>query len=308
MKEDKIITVIGSANYDIILKQERLPQIGETYIVDHIEFSSGGKGVNQATQCSKLGVDTYFAGTIGNDAYGEHIYNSLKKHNVNLDYLERVENTTGLGIVNALKDGSVYANIFAGANGEITIDRLNKMKPLLEKSAIVIFQLEIPIEVVEAGILLAKECKCFVILNGAPANTISEEVLRKVDCFVVNEPEASFYANQHIFDKESARLHVSLFDSLFDRLLIITLGENGSILYDKKNIVHIPAQKVKAIDTTGAGDSFIGAFAYKLLDDSDYIEAAKFAAQVSAITVTKIGTQESMPSKDEIYTILDINH
>ncbi|PKM95241.1 MAG: ribokinase [Firmicutes bacterium HGW-Firmicutes-1] len=300
MKEEKIITVIGSANYDMILKQERLPQIGETYCVDNIAFSSGGKGVNQATQCSKLGVKTYFVGTIGNDFFGEHISNSLKEYKVNLDYLEKVRGTTGLGIVNALHDGSVYANIVSGANGEITIDRLNVIKPLLEKSSIVIFQLEIPVEVVEAGIRLAKECDCVVILNGAPANLMSEKVLRKVDYFVVNEPEASFYAKQPIFDEESARIHAHLFDDIFDHLLIITLGAKGSILYDKENIVHIPAKKVHAIDTTGAGDSFIGAFAYKILKDSNYIEAAKFATQVSSITVTKIGTQESMPSIDEI--------
>ena len=304
MKEKKAV-IIGSLNYDIILKQKRLPKIGETFVADSITMCGGGKGANQAVQLSKLGGKAFMAGCVGNDKFGEELLSNLQKHNVNTDNVKLSEkNNTGMGIVNVFDDGKLIATITRGANYDITNSDIDKIKNEIISAQIIILQMEIPIEVIEYVINLASKHDVYIILNAAPACEIKEEVLSKVNCLVVNETEASFYLNKEINDvKSSIENCEELYGKIKD-LLIITLGENGSLLYDGKEKLHIKARKAEVTETTGAGDSFIGAFAYKLLNDSSYKEAAEFASLVSSITVTKIGAQDSMPAYEEVMEFL----
>ena len=304
MKEKKAV-IIGSLNYDIILKQKRLPKIGETFVADSITMCGGGKGANQAVQLSKLGGKAFMAGCVGNDKFGEELLSNLQKHNVNTDNVKLSEkNNTGMGIVNVFDDGKLIATITRGANYDITNSDIDKIKNEIISAQIIILQMEIPIEVIEYVINLASKHDVYIILNAAPACKIKEEVLSKVNCLVVNETEASFYLNKEINDvKSSIENCEELYGKIKD-LLIITLGENGSLLYDGKEKLHIKARKAEVTETTGAGDSFIGAFAYKLLNDSSYQEAAEFASLVSSITVTKIGAQDSMPTYEEVKKFL----
>ena len=304
MKEKKAV-IIGSLNYDIILKQKRLPKIGETFVADSITMCGGGKGANQAVQLSKLGGKAFMAGCVGNDKFGEELLSNLQKHNVNTDNVKLSEkNNTGMGIVNVFDDGKLIATITRGANYDITNSDIDKIKNEIISAQIIILQMEIPIEVIEYVINLASKHDVYIILNAAPACEIKEEVLSKVNCLVVNETEASFYLNKEINDvKSSIENCEELYGKIKD-LLIITLGENGSLLYDGKEKLHIKARKAEVTETTGAGDSFIGAFAYKVLNDFSYKEAAEFASLVSSITVTKIGAQDSMPTYEEVKKFL----
>ena len=304
MKEKKAV-IIGSLNYDIILKQKRLPKIGETFVADSITMCGGGKGANQAVQLSKLGGKAFMAGCVGNDKFGEELLSNLQKHNVNTDNVKLSEkNNTGMGIVNVFDDGKLIATITRGANYDITNSDIDKIKNEIISAQIIILQMEIPIEVIEYVINLASKHDVYIILNAAPACEIKEEVLSKVNCLVVNETEASFYLNKEINDIKSSMDNCEELYRKIKDLLIITLGENGSLLYDGKEKLHIKARKAEVIETTGAGDSFIGAFAYKLLNDSSYKEAAEFASLVSSITVTKIGAQDSMPTYEEVKKFL----
>jgi len=299
MKEN-IITVIGSINYDIIFKQKRFAQKGETITADTVSFAGGGKGANQAVQCAKLGAVTYLVGAIGNDNFGEVLLLNLKRFGVNVDNIMIGELNTGIGVVNALEDGTLVSTISTGANYTINKRNIDDIEHLLERSKIVILQMEIPTDVVEYAILKAHEHGCFIILNAAPAKNISGFALSKVNCFVVNELEASFYSGETITDLETANKYCErLFVKVKD-LVIITLGENGSVVYDGKQKLHVPAKKVNAIESTGAGDSYLGAFAYKLLTDCKYSEAAEFAALAGAFTVTNVGAQDSMPTLKEL--------
>ena len=304
MKEKKAV-IIGSLNYDIILKQKRLPKIGETFVADSITMCGGGKGANQAVQLSKLGGKAFMAGCVGNDKFGEELLSNLQKHNVNTDNVKLSEkNNTGMGIVNVFDDGKLIATITRGANYDITNSDIDKIKNEIISAQIIILQMEIPIEVIEYVINLASKHDVYIILNAAPACEIKEEVLSKVNCLVVNETEASFYLNKEINDVKSSIDNCEELYRKIKDLLIITLGENGSLLYDGKEKLHIKARKAEVTETTGAGDSFIGAFAYKLLNDSSYKEAAEFASLVSSITVTKIGAQDSMPTYEEVKKFL----
>ena len=299
MKEKKAV-VIGSLNYDIILKQKRLPQIGETYVADSITMCGGGKGANQAVQLSKLGSEVLMVGCVGEDKFGDELLSNLKNYNVNTHHIKRTPVNTGMGIVNVFDDGKLIATITRGANYEINIEDIKKMENEIINAQLAILQLEIPMNIIEYVINLASEYNTFIILNAAPAYEIKSEILAKVNCLVVNETEASFYLNKNINDLESSEKYC---DELFKKIkdiLIITLGEKGSLIYDGKEKHHVKAKKVDVIETTGAGDSFIGAFAHKLLDGFSYLDSAEFASLVSAITVTKIGAQDSMPTDKEV--------
>lgn len=305
MKNNKV-AVIGSLNYDIVLKQERLPEIGETITVNGVSFCGGGKGANQAVQCSKLGLETYMIGSVGNDHFGTVLIDSLKKYKVKTDYIGLAQTHTGLGIVNSFPDGRLLSTISTGANYSLTVEDIERAESIIKKSQIVILQLEIPREVVEYSIKLAKKHNCYVIVNAAPSYNLSEDVMPLIDCLVVNEAEASFYANHEISTVEGALQSCDpLFKQIGD-LLIITLGEKGSILYDGTNTFCVSPEKVNVVETTGAGDSYIGAIAYGLINGLSKDEMGKFASKVSSKTVTKIGGQDAMPYLEEVESSLDV--
>jgi ribokinase len=300
---DSIVTVVGSLNFDIIFKQKKLPAIGETYSADSISFLSGGKGANQAAQCSKLGLKTYMVGKIGDDYFGEVLIQNLNKYGIDTSQVTTCPINTGIGVVNAVEDGSLVSTIAKGANYTLTQSDIDQAEAIIAKSQIVILQLEVPIEIVEYSIKMANKYNCYIILNGAPASHISEEILKEVNCFVVNETEASYYAGEKVSsyqdaDKVCEKLHAQVGDHL-----IITLGAEGSLIYDGKEKIHIPPNKVTVVETTGAGDSYIGAFAYGVIKGMSLREAGNFASKVSSITVLNIGGQDAMPTIEEVNNI-----
>lgn len=299
MKEP-IITVIGSANYDIIMKQKRLAMKGETYTADSIAFSGGGKGANQAVQAAKLGAETHMIGQVGRDTFGDYLIGELEKYQVNLDHMERSDNTTGIGIVHALETGEVYATITTGANGDVSCEQIDRAEDLIARSKILIIQLEIPVECVEYAIEIGKKHGCLILLNAAPSVAISDHALSQVDCLIVNEPEASFYCGVKIDDYNSAQTNFHKLYTHFQGVLVITLGAQGSFLYDTKEVFHIPTNDVDVVETTGAGDSYIGAMAFSLLQGKSYYDACLFGNLAAEITVTRVGAQSSMPYKSEL--------
>jgi ribokinase len=300
---DGIVTVVGSMNFDIIFKQKKLPAIGETYSADSISFCSGGKGANQAVQCAKLGLNTYMVGKVGNDYFGEVLKQNLTKYGVDTTYISTDSTNTGIGVVNAIEDGSLVATIAKGANYSLTPNDIDQAETIIANSKVVILQLEVPTEVVEYTIKKAKKYNCYVILNGAPASEISEEALKLVDCFVVNESEASFYAGKEVSSYQDAEKVCELLHAKVGQHLIITLGADGSLIFDGAEKLYIPPNKVKVVETTGAGDSYIGAFAYGKINGMNLREAGNFASKVSSLTVLNIGGQDAMPTIDEVNNI-----
>jgi ribokinase len=298
-----IVTVVGSMNFDIIFKQKKLPAIGETYSADSISFCSGGKGANQAVQCAKLGLNTYMVGKVGNDYFGEVLKQNLTKYGVDTTYISTVSTNTGIGVVNAIEDGSLVATIAKGANYSLTPNDIDQAETKIANSKVVILQLEVPTEVVEYTIKKAKKYNCYVILNGAPASKISEEALKLVDCFVVNESEASFYAGKEVSSYQDAEKVCELLHAKVGQHLIITLGAEGSLIFNGTEKLYIPPNQVKVVETTGAGDSYIGAFAYGKISGMDLREAGNFASKVSSLTVLNIGGQDAMPTIDEVNNI-----
>ena len=292
--------VIGSLNYDVCLKQERLPVEGETYFADSVNYCSGGKGGNQAVQAAKLGVPTYMVGCIGDDPSGVFLKENIEKYGVHTDYLKIRPGNSGMSVAQSLYDGGVRASVVRGTNDLVTKEDVDELDGFLNPGDIVVFQLEIPISTIEYAIHFCKEKGCVVILNGAPASEVSEETLKEVDYFVVNELEAGFFCKKPIEDKETALEEIQKMTRALGNTCIYTLGKAGSVVCDGKKAEFVPSRKVQAVESTGAGDSFIGGLCYALTENMDIFEAAKFATCCSAKTVCKIGGQPSMPFLDEV--------
>ncbi|MFR8547272.1 MAG: ribokinase [Lachnospiraceae bacterium] len=299
---DKII-VIGSLNYDIILKLAKLPARGETLPADDVAFSAGGKGANQAVQAAKLGVKTYMAGCVGNDAMGDFLLETAEKYGVDTTYIRRAQEPSGMGIVNAMEDGSVFATIVRGANFAITREDIDRIAPLMEEAGLLILQMEIPQEMNRYAIDCAKKHGCRVLLNAAPAAPLEEEYLQKCDILVVNEVEASFYAGRAIDTMEKAQQEAGRMAQAYGNTVIITMGAAGAAVGDGEKSEQIPSCKVQAVETTGAGDSFIGGVGYAVLAGMDIFDACRFATRCSAVTVCRPGAQPSMPTLGELEEI-----
>ena len=300
---EKRIVVIGSLNYDIILKIPRLSECGETQPVTGADFSAGGKGANQAVQAAKLGVETYMVGCVGEDAMGDFLINSSKEYGVNTKYIRKTKGESGMGVVQALEDGEVYAYIARGANFQITKEDVDGLVPLMKETGLVIMQMEIPMEIICYALDKAKECGCKVLMNAAPAVSFEEQYMKKCDIFVVNEVEAGFYLGRPIDALEEAEKGCKELADKYSFDCVVTMGAEGAVVCSGGQATCVPADKVEAVETTGAGDSYIGGIAYSLLEGKSLNEACEFATKCSRITVCGIGAQSSMPYLQEVKKI-----
>lgn len=299
----KKVVVIGSLNYDICLKQERLPEEGETNFADSVEYCSGGKGANQAVQAAKLGVPTYIAGCIGLDEQGAFLKAHVEKYGVHTDFLKEVPGSSGMSVAQSLYDGGVRASVVRGSNDLVTKGDVDDLDGFLQPGDLVVLQLEIPIPVVEYAISFCKQRGCYIILNGAPAAPVSKEVLEQTDLFIVNELEAGYYCSCEISSEEVAVRAAKKLSENFGNVCICTLGKAGSVVCAGGVCEKVPSRKVQAVESTGAGDSFIGGLCYALINDMDIFTATKFATCCSAKTVCKTGGQPAMPMLDEVMAL-----
>ena len=289
------ILVIGSVNVDTTYNLENFPKPGETISSLSKSRSVGGKGANQAIACKKLGGDVKFLACVGNDVDADFIFKNMKEYGVDTTNIIKKDVDTGTALINVDKTGQNEIVLDHGANYAITIQDIDDNIELLDECDILILQMEIPQEVNEYAIKKAKEKGVFVILNPAPSEFEVDDILDKVDLFVPNENEILRYSTKENL-KEAA-------DELLGKnvgSVIITLGENGSEYFSKKEHITQDAIKAKVVDTTSAGDSYIGAMAVMLDQQKSIKEAMKFATKASSKTVTRKGSGESIPTKDEI--------
>ena len=264
-----------------------------------VSMAAGGKGSNQAAQAAKLSIPTYLIGAVGNDSMGEFLIAEAKKYGIITDRIKVVEGSSGLGIVNALEDGSVHATIVRGANYQLTKEDIDKNMDLLERSGVIILQNEILPETNKYVMEIARDLDCKVILNAAPAEELDQEHLAMCDIVVVNEVEASFYCGREIKDMNSAMDAITISREL-GNTWVHTLGSQGSLVASGERCEFIPSHHVKAIETTGAGDSYIGALGYALCEGMDAFDGGRFSTCCSAITVCGIGAQQSMPTLEQV--------
>lgn len=296
------ILVIGSLNVDMVMKVDHMPVAGETILCDGMKLVAGGKGANQACAAGRLGTDVIMLGAIGNDAYGEMQRQSLLQSGVDVSGLLTKEKvSTGTAFITVNKEGNNSIVVVQGANAQFTPEDIEAHRNLIEECEIVILQLEIPMDTVLYAVKLARKLGKIVLLDPAPApEHFPEELYQYIDIIKPNESELSRLtgiadAQNHL---EEA---VQILKDHGVKNVLVTLGGEGAYLdAENKPAVHIPAKKVKVVDTTAAGDSFTAALAAMILDGKTLEEAAEFANQVSAIVVTREGAQDSIPTLQEV--------
>ncbi|MBR1438692.1 MAG: ribokinase, partial [Synergistaceae bacterium] len=263
--------------------------------------AAGGKGANQAVQAAKLGVKTYMIGAVGNDNMGTFLLDEAVKYGLDVSYVKRSAVSTGMGCIHALEDGRVFATINRGANYDITTEDIDRADDLFRQSKILIIQNEIPREVNLYAAEKAKSYGLKVLYNAAPAIPDDRSVLSKADVVIVNEGEASDYLGVKINTVEDASREGLKAGSEMGNIWVITMGSQGSVICAEGKSETVKPYHVDAIETTGAGDSYIGGLGYALINGMDIFMAAKFATKCSAVTVCGIGAQSSMPTLNQIH-------
>jgi ribokinase len=300
------IIVIGSSNVDLIMKMDHLPKRGES--VTNAEFAQtfGGKGANQAVAAARSGGAVAFVNCVGDDPYGEQIIRNLQAAGVDTQYVSRETGiASGTALIMVGGSGENYLSIAPGANYRLTPAHVERAAGLLDEAGMVIFQYEITQETLEYSIELAKQRGCKVMFNLAPARPLDERCLAGMYLLVVNESEAELLCGCAVEDSASVQSAAEKLLGKGVEGVIITLGAQGSYVASGVLRAFVPAFRVKAVDTTAAGDVFCGALATALVEGMPLLEGVRFASAASAISVTRLGAQPSIPTRAEIEEFLD---
>ena len=297
------VTVIGSINLDTNLRVAQMAKPGETIHAKEHYSAAGGKGANQAVAAARSGCAVSFVGAVGDDAPGKEMLALLKKENINLDGVKEVANeSTGQAFITVDDSGQNSITIYSGANYAFDQDDIEQNSDLIAASDFVVAQFETPIEATIQGFKIARQNSAKTILNPAPAITeIPAELLQVTDIIIPNETEAATITGIEVVDEKSAKKAADKLHELGVSAVIITIGDKGAFydFQDKQGL--IPAFKVKAVDTTAAGDTFIGAMTSILKPDfSNLSNAITFANKASSLTVQRYGAQPSIPTKAEV--------
>ena len=295
----KKVLVIGSINIDLTVSTERIPKSGETVTGTAFSTNYGGKGANQAVAIAKQGGAVKFIGAVGNDNYGSSCIANLEKNGI--EFCGKILNneSTGVAVITVCGgDNSII--LHSGANSKVNKEMLVENTALFDWADIVVMQLEIPVITVLEGALLAKKHGCITILNPAPVCKLPPELLKLTDIIIPNEHEARLLTGYSCDSEAGCRQAIARFNELGVPNVIITLGANGCAYTGNGSIVFKTAYKSKAVDTTAAGDSFIGGLCSEFNNPFILDAAVDYASKVSSVTVSRHGAADSIPSKAEI--------
>ncbi len=297
----KRILVVGSTNTDMVIKTEKLPRPGETVVGGTFFMNAGGKGANQAVAAVRLGAQVTFVCKTGTDIFGQQSKQLFIDEGLDTKYVfSDTEHPSGVALISVDAHAENCIAVASGANAHLLPADLAKSADAIEESDIVLMQLEIPMETIEYVAKIAYEKGKTVILNPAPACALSKELLQYVNILTPNETEASMISGINVTDTASAHKAAQAICSMGVQHVIITLGAKGALIYSKDFQEEVPTEKVKAIDTTAAGDVFNGALAVALSEEKAISEAVKFACRAASISVTRIGAQASAPYRKEL--------
>lgn len=299
----KKVIVLGSTNVDTILNVQRFPQPGETLAMDGRAVAGGGKGANQAIAAVRSGAQTAFISKVGKEGAADFMLDTFKKDGMNIDHV-RCSETAGTGQAYIMVDASGQNSIliYGGANQDVTVDDIHEAEEAIKDADRIVAQFEVPIPAIIEAFKIARSNGVQTILNPAPAiKNIPAELLAVTDMIVPNETEAEIITGIKVTDEASMRANVEAMFKMGIKVVIITVGAKGSFYATPTTTGFVPAFKVQAVDTTAAGDTFIGALSTKLELDYSNIEAAMtYANKASSIAVQTKGAQNSIPYEKDI--------
>ena len=290
---DSKICIVGSSNIDQIAYVDMTPHDGETVFGSKYQMGFGGKGANQAVMAGLMGAQTFMITCLGDDVYADMTIENYKNNGVNVDYIQRVKGSSGVAPIWVDKTGQNRIIVISGANDHINADKAIEDIDKISNLNYIIGQFEIPLEVTEKVFIHAKNKNIQTILNPAPAKIPSDNLLQVTDWFIPNEIEFETITGSSAFDDKN----LLNYSNTIAGNLIVTLGDKGAAFISNNEVIKIEAPTVSAIDTTGAGDAFVGAFSAGLANGLTPIEAIKLGVDRASDSVTKSGTQSSYAKK-----------
>lgn len=302
---DKKIIVIGSSNTDMVIKADRLPVPGETVIGGKFFMNPGGKGANQAVAAARLGGNVTVICKTGNDIFGKQSVELFNSEKINTSFVfPDSKNPSGVALITIDHNGENCIVVAPGANASLSPSDIEAARCEIEKGDIVLMQLEIPIETVEYATELASAKGIKVILNPAPARALSDKLLKSLHVITPNKTEAEILSGIKVFDSESAMRAAAVIKARGPKIVVITLGSQGALIYEQNTFHKVEAYKVEAIDTTAAGDTFSGALCVAISEGLSMVDAVKFASRASALAVTRMGAQSSIPFRSDLSVLV----
>ncbi|MGN1212359.1 MAG: ribokinase [Candidatus Cryptobacteroides sp.] len=295
MTQGKIL-VIGSSNTDMTIRATRLPAPGETILGGEFKMGRGGKGANQAVATKRLGGDVTFICKVGNDLFGKESLASYEREGIDTTHALQCDKPSGTALIMVDSKGENCISVAPGANGEITVEDILSVQDVIASASFLILQLEIPVDAVVTAARIAHEAGVFVILNPAPAVRLPEEIFSYIDLITPNQTETAILTGiSDDTEKAVARLAESGVGAV-----VMTRGSHGSTVYENGTCTMVEACRVEAVDATAAGDTFCGALCVGLSEGMSLVEAARFATRAAALTIQKLGAQESIPYRRDL--------
>lgn len=302
------ILVVGSLNMDLVIQSERIPDEGETLMGDSFARFPGGKGANQAVAAARVGARVSMIGAVGDDSFGEELVEGLSMDGIAVRGVSRLPDVpTGVACILLDRAGQNRIVVIPGANHALGCERLVDARKASERADVVLVQLEVAMDVVQESVALASSVGVPVILNPAPAQALSQELLRKVHILTPNEIEAGQLTGCAVEGLDDAKRAARALLDMGVGAVVMTMGPRGALVAEGRagsDVTLVSGYPVQAVDTVGAGDAFNGALAARLADGASLTSAARYANAVAAIAVTRRGAQPSMPTAAEVAVFL----
>jgi len=302
--DSKKIVVVGSCNTDMVIKADRLPIPGETILGGTFFMNPGGKGANQAVAAARMGGKVTLISKTGNDVFGKQSVMLYNAENINTDFVFSDPGLpSGVALITVDSNGENCIVVASGANASLSPSDINKAIKEIESSDLVLMQLEIPIDTVEYVAEIANKKGIKVILNPAPARSLSDKLLKCLYIIIPNKSEAEILSGIKVTDYETARQAADIISARGVDNVVITLGSQGALIKELDEYHYVEAYKVESVDTTAAGDSFCGSVCVGLSEGKSILDAVKLAARAAALTVTRMGAQSSIPFRSELSSL-----
>ena len=298
--EKKGILVIGSSNTDMTVKTAKLPVPGETVLGGEFIMGAGGKGANQAVAAKRLGGDVAFVCKVGKDVFGDNAIKDYEKEGLDTSLVMRSDKPSGVALITVDENAENCIVVASGANNDISEADIDAIADQIRNASILLLQLEIPVPAVRRAVEIAHEAGVFTVLNPAPACELPEEIYKNISLIIPNRTEAATLTGVSVDDSASLEKAVAVLRERGVEKVVVTVGSEGSLIFDGETSTLVPAIKVNAIDTTAAGDTFCAGICVGLSEGKTLKEAVEFATKASSVTVQRMGAQASIPFRNEL--------
>lgn len=299
------MTVVGSLNMDLIVLSPRIPQPGETIIGTGFRTAPGGKGANQAVAAAQLGAQVSMIGSVGADTFADSLLENLASAGVDRRFVTRDQgNPTGVALIVVDDRGENSIVVASGANMHLKPADLESAEGAIAQADVLLLQLEVPLDTVTRAAEIARKHQVTVVLNPAPARTLPKKLLSLVDFLIPNETETALLSGMPVSNQDEIETAAASLRALGVGNVILTLGERGALLTAAGNSELYPAFEVNPVDTTAAGDAFMGAFAVALGEGLSIPDAIRFGNAAGALATTRLGAQPSLPTRTEVDSLI----